>query len=140
MNDDVILNKAESIERCVVQARRYFASGDAASFSDDFLRQDAVALNIQRGCEQAIDLANHLIRKKALGLPKSSRDSFTLLAEAGLLEAGLSGRLQRMIGFRNILVHQYRQLDVGILVRVVENDLDDLLEMTRIILQLPEES
>lgn len=90
-------------------------------------RQDAAILNILRGCELALDLANILVRERALGVPQSSRDSFRLIADAGLVEAELATRLQRMIGFRNIAVHQYQVLDVAIVEEIVRRDLDDLL-------------
>jgi uncharacterized protein YutE (UPF0331/DUF86 family) len=50
-----------------------------------------------------------------------------LLADAGLISTDLSERLQRMIGFRNIAVHQYQHLDVAIVEAIVLRDLDDLL-------------
>ncbi len=84
--------------------------------------------NIQRACEQAIDLANHLIRTRKLGLPKESRDSFAILARYGIIPQDLSERLQRMAGFRNILIHQYQALDFGILVDIIQNHLQDLLD------------
>ena len=59
-----------------------------------------------------------------------ARDVFRLLAEAGHLPPELSGRLQRMVGFRNVAVHRYRDLDPGILASVIARDLDDLLEFS----------
>jgi uncharacterized protein YutE (UPF0331/DUF86 family) len=126
--NDVLINKRESIERCIRQAREYYRRESGVPFSEDFLKQDAIAINIQRACEQAIDLANHLIRTHKLGLPKESRESFIILARFGLIPADLSERLQRMVGFRNILIHQYQVLDLGILVDIVQNRLQDLLD------------
>ena len=49
MHDDVLINKAATIERCVARAREeYFR--DPGSFGTDFTRQDAAILNIQRAC------------------------------------------------------------------------------------------
>ncbi len=44
----------------------------------------AIALNVQRACELCIDIANHLIKTKKLGLPQDSKDSFSLLQRAAL--------------------------------------------------------
>ena len=63
---DVILNKKESIERCVQQIRLYYAMPSELSFEKDHLKQDAIAANLQRAAEQVIDLANHVIRKGKL--------------------------------------------------------------------------
>ena len=126
--NDMLVNKRESIERCIRQAREYYRRESGVLFEQDFLKQDAIAINIQRACEQAIDLANHLIRTRKLGLPKESRDSFAILARFGIIPPDLSERLQRMVGFRNILIHQYQALDLGILVDIIQNRLQDLLD------------
>ena len=120
------LGKVAGIERSVARAREEFAAA-GSGFARDWTRQDAAILNILRGCELALDLANILVRERALGVPQSSRDSFRLIADAGLVEAELATRLQRMIGFRNIAVHQYQVLDVAIVEEIVRRDLDDLL-------------
>jgi len=78
MGDDVLLNKAATIERCIARAREeYNAYPDG--FATNFTRQDAAVLNIQRACEAALDMGNHLIRPDKLGITQSSRDVFTLL-------------------------------------------------------------
>jgi len=61
---DAILNKKDSIERCVQQIRRYYALPSDKLFVDDSLRQDAIMANLQRICQLCIDLANLTIRKK----------------------------------------------------------------------------
>lgn len=55
MLDDVLINKAVTIERCVARARKEYLR-DLASFATDFIRQDAAILNIQRACEAALDM------------------------------------------------------------------------------------
>lgn len=79
MPDDVLLNKAATIERCVARAKEEYLS-DPESFAINFTRQDAAILNIQRACEAALDMAQHVVRAERLGLPQSARDAFELLA------------------------------------------------------------
>lgn len=119
-------SKIAAIVRCVERARTEFAmAGD--SFKVNFTHQDAAVLNILRGCEAAVDLANMLIRKKRLGLPAEMKDSFTLLDRSGFIPSNLSRQLQNMVGFRNIAVHQYKDLDLDVVEDVIRNRLDDLL-------------
>lgn len=107
MVDDVVLNKAVSIERCVARARdEYFK--DPAGFAEDFTRQDSAILNIQRACEAALDEGHHLVRRERLGVPQGARDVFTLLARGGWIDESLAESLRRMVGFRNIAVHEYQ--------------------------------
>jgi uncharacterized protein YutE (UPF0331/DUF86 family) len=133
--NDIVLNKKESIERCLKQIQTYYALPGDKPFADDYLKQDAIAANIQRACEQAIDLANHTIKSKKLGLPKSSRESFRLLAQDGVIPLSLAEKLEKMVGFRNVLVHQYQELNLDLLVDVIENHLDDLVYFTNLIMR-----
>lgn len=75
-----------------------------------------------------IDIANHLIKLRKLGLPRDSRESFTLLAQAGMIDVVMLRKLPGMVGFRNILVHEYQELDMAILIDVIEHRTRDLLE------------
>ncbi len=134
MADDVLINKAATIERCVARAREEYFS-DPATFATNFTRQDAAILNIQRACEAALDMGQHLIRRDRLGLPQSARDVFTLLAQAGRIEKPLAEGLQRMVGFRNIAVHDYQTLQLPITVAIIEKHLDEFLDYSKALLQ-----
>ncbi len=131
--NDIVLNKKERIERCIKQVRTYYGLSSEVPFEEDYLRQDAVALNLQRACEQCIDLANYVIKARKLGLPKESKDSFRLLAANRVIPADLARNLEGMVGFRNVLVHEYQRMDIHLMIEVIENRLDDLLLFTDLI-------
>jgi uncharacterized protein YutE (UPF0331/DUF86 family) len=126
--NEVILNKKVSIERCIAQIDKYYAQEGDLPFADDFLKQDAICMNLQRACELAIDIANHLIRGKKLGLPQDSKDAFALLERAGVIGDEQMNSLQAMVGFRNILVHEYAALDIEVVVDVIEHRMRELLD------------
>lgn len=134
MADDVLNNKAATIERCVARAREEYARGPE-SFATDFTRQDAAILNIQRACEAALDMGQHLIRRERLGMPQSSRDVFKLLAEAGWLEAPVAEAMKRMVGFRNIAVHDDQSVQLAITVAIIEKHLDDFVAYSSALLR-----
>ncbi len=133
--NDIVLNKKESIERCIKQIRAYYALQSEVTFEKDHMKQDAIAVNMQRACEQAIDMANHTIKVRKLGLPKESKESFRLLAQNSIIPDGLAAKLEKMIGFRNTLVHEYQKLDIKLMIDVIENHLDDLLNFTNYIVK-----
>ena len=134
MADDVLLNKAATIERCVRRAREEYAA-DPAGFAINFTRQDAAILNIQRACEAALDMGQHLIRRERLGIPQSARDVFALLANGGWIDVELADVLKRMVGFRNLAVHDYASLQLPITVRIIETHLDEFLEYSSTLLR-----
>lgn len=125
--NDTALNKIQSIQRCVRRAREEYTA-DPDSFDTNFTRQDAAVLNILRACEQSIDLANHVIKIHKLGIPTSSGESFELLAAAGVIVPDLSTRLQKMVAFRNAVVHHYQRMDIRIVRTVIISGLDDLID------------
>ncbi len=134
MVDDVILNKAAIIERCVKRAQEEYRLA-SPHFATDFTRQDAAILNVQRACEAAIDMGQYLIRREKLGLPQSARDVFKLLAESGWIESSLADSLQKMVGFRNIAVHEYQKLVIPIAVHVITVQLEDCLQYSAALVQ-----
>jgi uncharacterized protein YutE (UPF0331/DUF86 family) len=133
MADDVLINKAAAIERCIARAREEYAA-NPSGFSSDYTRQDAAILNIQRACEAALDMGQHLIRRERLGVPQSARDVFELLARGGWIEAELAASLKRMVGFRNIAVHDYQQLHLPITISIITEHLDEFLDYGRALL------
>jgi uncharacterized protein YutE (UPF0331/DUF86 family) len=116
--DDVLLNKAAIIERCVRRMREELIANPAL---DRFTHVDALTLNVERACQAAIDMAMHLVSRHRLGVPQSSGESFTLLERAGLLPSAAAKSMRAMTGFRNIAVHQYEEMDPQILRWVAEN-------------------
>lgn len=134
MADNVVINKAAAIERCVARAREEY-SRDPQSFASDFTRQDAAILNIQRACEAALDLGQYLVRRDALGVPQSARDVFALLQRSGRIPAELAEVLKRMVGFRNIAVHEYQKVQLPIVVSIITRHLDDFLAYSEALLR-----
>ena len=133
MADDVLINKAATIERCVARAREEYAH-NPNTFATDYTRQDAAILNIQRACEAALDMGQHLIRREKLGVPQSARDVFALLAQGGWITAALAESLKHMVGFRNIAVHDYQAMQLPITVSIIESHLDEFLQYSKALL------
>jgi uncharacterized protein YutE (UPF0331/DUF86 family) len=134
LKDEVLLRKADTIERCVRRVREEYV-GHEHEFEDNFTRQDAILLNLQRACEACIDMANRMIRLRRLGYPKESKDSFAILQRAQVLDRQAAAALMAMVGFRNIAVDEYQELDLQKVRRIIEHRLDDLLAFSKAMLQ-----
>ena len=115
--------------RCIEPVRRYVA-GDFERLGDPMVL-DAVVLNLQRACELAIDAACREVSRRGLGVPADSGDAFSLLERDSLLSPVIADPMRRMIGFRNVAVHEYRRLDPMIVRMVVEHRLGDFQEFGR---------
>lgn len=123
--NDVLVNKAAIIERCLSRIRQEYAD-DPARLSN-FTYQDAIVLNLERACQAAIDMAMHIVARRHLGVPQTSAQAFDLLHAAGAIDADLAKRMRAMVGFRNIAIHQYQELKLEILQAVVEGAADDFV-------------
>lgn len=124
MPDDVVLNKVAVIERCLARIQEEY-QGHEAELTTNFTRQDSIILNLLRACEAAIDMAMHVVRVNGLGIPQDNRDAFALLEQAHLIPSELALRLQAMVGFRNIAVHDYQKLNLDIIRAVLAERLTD---------------
>lgn len=133
MADDVLVNKAAAIERAVARTREEYGSDDA-NLTANQTRQDAIILNLQRACESSIDAAMHLVRVHRLGVPQETREAFDLLERAGRLDPSLAVRLRKMVGFRNVAVHDYQKLSLDVVRSIIHERLGDFLEFTRLLL------
>lgn len=126
--DDVCLNKAAIIERCL---NRVFQEYQSDPELLNWTHIDALVLNLERACQAAIDLAMHLVSRERLGLPQSSVQAFELLQRTGLIQPQTALSLTSMVGFRNIAAHEYRSLDLRIVKSIVQKDWKTFVTFTR---------
>ncbi len=112
MQDDVILNKAAVVRRCLQRVRE--------EYRDDPERLKNVT------AQDSIDLAMHIVARKRLGIAQDARHAFDLLQSADLLDEPLAQRMKAMVGFRNIAVHDYQALNLDILQKIITLHLSDL--------------
>lgn len=133
MADDIIYNKSSIIERCLKRVYEEY-NGDSSNLRI-LTKQDSIVLNIQRACEASIELAMHIVAVKGLGIPQNSRDAFEMLADHFIIEKDMAQQLKAMVGFRNIAVHNYQELDLSLIEEIINKSLQNLLQFCQRILQ-----
>ncbi len=124
--DNIGLNKAAIIERCIRRMREEYEADKTLS---NFTHLDALILNIERACQAAIDLAMHIVSTEHLGIPQSSAESFRLLQQENIIDNKLASRLTGMTGFRNIAIHQYQDIDTDIIHYIMKDGWKDLVTL-----------
>lgn len=79
--------------------------------------------------EAGVDVAQHVCASEGWGPPRDNGDAIRLLGAHGVLSADLADRLRCAVGFRNVLVHDYVEVDDGIVLERLANlaDLDDFV-------------
>lgn len=121
---DVVLAKVAAIQRCLKRIKETTRL-DPNSI-DDIDKQDIFILNLQRAVQAAIDLATHIVASEGLGLPDTIKDNFKFLKNAGIINEELTLRMESMVGFRNIAIHDYQTIDRDILKSILSNNLKDI--------------
>ena len=122
---ELVAKRLAFIETCVHELRTL---ARPERISDDLREERFVEHTLQLAIQAALDVGSHIVSDDRLGEPESGRDVFRLLGRGGILPADLVSRLERMASFRNVVVHVYQDVDLGVVRDVVENHLGDLLE------------
>ena len=121
---ELIAKKLALIETCVHQLREL---ARPAAIATDVREERFVEHTLQIAIQAALDVASHIVSDERLGEPRTNRELFDLLERRAWVTPALAATMRRMVGFRNILVHGYEVVDVGIVVEIVERGLDDLI-------------
>jgi uncharacterized protein YutE (UPF0331/DUF86 family) len=132
MNNDVILNKISVIERCIKRINEEYDNNPKNL--QNYTKQDSIILNIQRACEASIDIAMHIVAEKKLGIPQTSRDAFELLYKNHIITESVMKKMKAMVGFRNIAVNDYQEINLQIVQMIAEKHLDDFREYAKQVL------
>jgi uncharacterized protein YutE (UPF0331/DUF86 family) len=123
---DLVAKKLAFIETCVRELRTL---ARPERIADDVREERFVEHTLQLAIQAALDVGSHIVSDDRLGEPETGRDVFRLLARAGVVTDPLAERLERMAGFRNVVVHLYQDVDLDIVRDVVLNHLGDLLDL-----------
>lgn len=123
--DSVVINKAAVIERSLKRMLEEYAANPSLN---NYTHIDAMILNIERACQAAIDLAQHLVALQRLGMPENSAEAFLALEKQGIISHKTAKAMIGMTGFRNVAIHEYQKLDHAILRAIAENEYQSIIE------------
>jgi len=121
---DLLDAKVESIERCLRRIEeRTPATPEELETNHD--AQDIISVNLQRAVQLSVDIASYLITARGWPAPNTMGGAFTELEREGVLDSDLAEHLRRAVGFRNVSVHEYEEVDWRRVYRIVTERLGD---------------
>ena len=131
----VVLSRVTKIRESV---RRLVA---LATLSEKAFRSDPDACaiaerHLQIAIQSVIDIGNHVVADLDLGVPTDYKGIFALLAKHRIVSKPLARRLAAMAGMRNVLVHDYLDVDLGLVHRTLRHDLRDFERFIAAVLKL----
>jgi uncharacterized protein YutE (UPF0331/DUF86 family) len=130
MDAALVRAKLESLRRCVarIEARCPATSGALAA---DLDAQDIVSVNLSRAIQLCVDLALNELSGTEQPVPTTMAGAFDALAALGTLDPALAIRLKRAVGFRNLAIHQYREIDWTIVFAICRKQTADFRDFAR---------
>lgn len=109
----------------------------------DFVRQAALERILERIITRAIDINEHLIAelsKADISSPKDYRETFLRLTDLKIYPAEFAQNIAKSVGTRNLLVHQYDEIDYGKIYHSVKDCLKDYGKYIDYILKIIEKN
>lgn len=128
---DLVAKKLALIETYLRELREF---ANPAALASDLRERRFIEHTLQIAIQAVLDVASHIVSDDRLGEPETNAQLFDRLADAGWISAAQRRTLVAMAGFRNILVHGYATVDLGIVREIIENhlaDLDDFVAAVR---------
>ena len=107
---DILDAKLESLKRCLDRITTK-TPANAEALVSDFDAQDVISVNLQRAVQICVDIGSYLISARGWLAPATMSETFSVLASHGVLRPELANRMRRAVGFRNVSVHEYDEID-----------------------------
>ena len=135
VDSHIILSRIDKIRECIAKLRRLAALEEDAFLSDSSAA-DSAERNLQIAIQAVIDIGNHVVADKDLGTPRDYKDIFHILASHKVVSETLAAKLISMTGLRNVLVHDYLEIDLRLVHRIIRSELGDFEEFISAVLKL----
>jgi uncharacterized protein YutE (UPF0331/DUF86 family) len=121
----LVLRKIERVETYLKQIQQKKGPG-IEKFEKDKDLQSIILFNLIQSIQACIDIGTHIVSDSGWEMPGSQAEIFEALAENKIIPKQLSGRMIKMIGFRNRIVHEYEKIDLRIAYDVWRKNLGDV--------------
>jgi uncharacterized protein YutE (UPF0331/DUF86 family) len=92
----------------------------------DLDAQDIILHNLQLAIQGCIDIGAHILADEGWGVAGSVNETFYILQDMNVIPPELAEKMVAMVGFRNILVHEYETINFEIVHNIIANRLTDI--------------
>ena len=105
-----IEQRLERLKKCLIKLEPFKEKSKEEFLRDEYL-QDIVERNLEVAIQSCIDIANRIISLDELEKPKDYYGSIIRLGEESILPYDFAQKFAPITGFRNILIHEYLDID-----------------------------
>ena len=132
----VVTARITKIREYVALLRKIRGLADERRFVSDPLIYGNAERYLQLAIQAVLDISHHIVADRSLPLPADSKSLFDLLARQRVVSKGLSVKLAAMAGLRNILVHEYLEIDRRRIYKALTTELRDFETFVRAVTRL----
>lgn len=124
MDQLIIESKLDSLYRCIKRLKEK-TPREKEKLLNDIDLQDIIAVNLVRAVQIAVDIGAHIIAKSEEPPPSNMGQAFTRLETLQIISTTTAKSMRSAVGFRNISVHSYDDIDWDIVWSIITLHIDD---------------
>lgn len=125
VDKDIVFAKSSAVTKHIKRIKNVLCE-DFLTLQNNPDYQDIILFNSQLAVQSCIDIAAHIISHENMGVPGSTNEMFYLLEENGYLTRDITEKMVKAVGFRNLIVHEYVNLDLKRVYEISKKDINDL--------------
>lgn len=110
LDKNLLLTRLEEIDKHLDKISPYSNSA-YQEYPDDPQAQDIVEYNLFQIINHLITITQHIVVDEDFGLPQTSYEASQILVDKGILDSTDLELMKKMIGFRNIVGHNYLNIN-----------------------------
>lgn len=122
-----IENKISAIRKYLVILGGY-KKHSRGEIEEDVTIRGAVERYLYLVAQSVIDLAEAVIALKGFRKPTTMSENFYILEEQNVIKPALGEKMIGLVGFRNVIAHDYEKVNYDIVFDVLQNRLNDIEE------------
>jgi len=130
MDNSIIINKIERIRRCIARIETKCPESVEA-LASDLDAQDIVSVNLERAIQSSVDIATHIIASMEISAPDTMGEVFVVLQKRDVISSSVAERMIKSVGFRNIVVHAYHEIDWAVVFAIITKNINDFKDYIR---------
>ena len=124
IDQEIVRSKIAQVQHYVQRLReKQSVSIQELQANEDL--QDIVLHNLQNAIQGCLDMATHIIADEGWAIPPTQAGLFQTLSDHQVVSPEQSAQMKAMVGFRNIIIHEYAVVNMKKVYDILMHHLQD---------------
>jgi uncharacterized protein YutE (UPF0331/DUF86 family) len=135
MDKLVVEQKIESLRKCLLRVEQR-CPDSLEGLLTDVDAQDVLVLNLSRAVQLCVDVSLHILSGRDQPVPETMGQAFMELAAENIINDDLAAKMRKAVGFRNIAIHNYEEMNWAIVYSIAKEKLIDFKQFAKQVLSV----